>query len=132
MSQPAKPKTMYYAGFCRICETGPLGLRACGACGQIVLLCDECDAIWTTADVDAPPYLTSEPELPCPTCAASLFAAPSHWANMEEIESTDWLQKAISTGQIFLNEGEAFEPSENLDLAENDGTEPEATEDENV
>ena len=50
-----KTPTMYYVGFCRICGTGPLGLRRCGQCGKVVVLCDECDAIWTTADLTSKP-----------------------------------------------------------------------------
>ena len=38
-------RRMYYVGFCRICGTGPLGLRECGGCGEVVVLCDECDAV---------------------------------------------------------------------------------------
>jgi len=106
---PAKQK-MYYVGFCRICETGPLGLRRCGGCGEVVVLCDECDAIWTSVDLAAKPHLAAAGELPCPGCEASLVDAPSRWATQAEIEATDWLQQALDQGDLRLQRGSAFAP----------------------
>ena len=101
---------MYYLGFCRICSTGPLGLRWCGGCGNVVVLCDECDAVWTSADLNAKPYLASVGELPCPECNFSLVDTPSRWATKSQIEACDWLQKAIEQGEIELKLGSAFAP----------------------
>jgi len=101
---PAKQK-MYYVGFCRICGTGPLGLRRCGGCGEVVVLCDECDAIWTSVDLAAKPHLAAAGELPCPGCEASLVDA-----TQAEIEATDWLQQALDQGDLRLQRGSAFAP----------------------
>jgi len=101
---------MYYLGFCRICSTGPLGLRRCGECGNVVVLCDECDAIWISADLKDKPHLAQAGELPCPECKASLVDAPSRWATKTQIEATDWLQQAIENGEIELQRGTAFAP----------------------
>ncbi|TWT90661.1 hypothetical protein Mal64_10560 [Pseudobythopirellula maris] len=102
---------MLYVGFCRVCGTGPLGLRLCGGCGALVILCDECDAVWTTADTSAPPAFSDEPELPCPHCEASLVDAPSRWATREEVASCDWLASAIDAGELSLESGKPFEPN---------------------
>lgn len=101
---------MYYVGFCRVCKTGPLGLRCCGQCGNIVLLCDECDAVWSDADLAAPPQYAQGGDLPCPACEASLIERPSHWATEEQIQNVDWLQEAIHTGALELKQGTAFAP----------------------
>ncbi len=101
---------MYYVGFCRICGTGPLGLRRCGSCGEVVVLCDECDAVWTAADLMAKPYLAQSGELPCPNCDASLIDGPSRWATQAQIEATDWLQQALDRGDLELQHGWAFAP----------------------
>ena len=83
--------TMYYVGFCRICQTGPLGLRRCGRCGNVVLLCDECDAVWQNADVSETPIYPTNGELLCPNCDHSLIDPPSHWASEQQLESVEWL-----------------------------------------
>lgn len=101
---------MHYFGFCRLCGTGPLGLRKCGGCNSVVVLCDECDAVWTTADVTLPPQLTDDPTLPCPHCDASLVAAPSSWATREDIDATPWLRDALEAGEIELQTGKPFAP----------------------
>lgn len=101
---------MYYVGTCRICGTGPLGLRECGSCGEIVVLCDECDAVWTNADFSAQPYLASEEDLPCPHCEASLLELPSRWATKKKILATPWVEEALDSGKIKLERGSALAP----------------------
>ena len=101
---------MYYVGFCRICGTGPLGLRECGECGRVVVLCDECDAVWTDADFSAAPIFASEDGLPCPNCEASLYDTPSRWATKKKINATDWVRKAVEAGDIEVKRGSALAP----------------------
>lgn len=101
---------MYYVGFCRICGTGPLGLRLCGGCGNVVVLCDECDAMWTTADLTAKPHLPQTNDLSCPHCNRSLIGAPSRWANLRQIKAADWLREALESGALQLQLGSAFAP----------------------
>ena len=101
---------MHYVGFCRLCGTGPLGLRRCGQCASVVILCDECDAVWTDADLAAPPTLTEDPALPCPKCEASLIDLPSRWATEEEVDATDWLKQAVDEGVFQIETGKPFAP----------------------
>lgn len=104
-------RSMYYIGICRICETGPLGLRQCGSCESIVVLCDECDAVWSDANLAASPQLSDEPELPCPHCKDSLVAPSSSWASREAIQSTAWLTEALEQGRVELKVGKPFAPT---------------------
>lgn len=101
---------MYHAGFCRICKTGVLGVRRCGQCGNIVLLCDECDAAWNDAQTDRRPQYAKKGDLPCLECGSSLIDPPSHWASYEQLQEADWLQQAIQEKQIEIQQGEAFLP----------------------
>ena len=88
----------------------------------MVVLCDECDAVWTSADLDATPQFAQAGELPCPRCEASLFDSPSRWATKAQIEGTDWLQDAIGSGRLRLKQGSAFAP-EAEDVAARDDVE---------
>ncbi|MEM8864224.1 MAG: hypothetical protein AAGF31_01605 [Planctomycetota bacterium] len=102
---PGDNDLMLYIGLCRLCETGPLGLRYCGGCGNVVIMCDECDALWTSADVESKPVLSDEADLPCPTCENSLVGDYSSWATREQCLATPWIADAFAAGQIELKVG---------------------------
>jgi hypothetical protein len=106
-------KRMYYVGFCRVCGTGPLGLRRCGDCGAIAVLCDECDAVWRGGELEGPPLPHEEDTLPCPECGGSLTEAPSSWATAEQIAQCHWVTQALEQEQIELSEAAAFSPRVN-------------------
>ncbi len=91
---------MHYVGYCRICGTGLLGLRECGRCGEVVVLCDECDSVWTDGDFSVKPTIAGENDLPCPFCEASLLLPPSRWATKSKIDKLAWLQTAVQTGDV--------------------------------
>lgn len=94
---------MLSIGTCRVCKTGPLGLRRCGVCRRVVLLCDECDTAWpSTAQLKKPTFAT-ESDMPCPCCGASLLRNGSHWATREEAAGVDWIDQPNS-----LQEGSEF------------------------
>jgi len=105
-SHTPEMQPMFYVGFCRICGTGPLGLRCCGSCGRIVLLCDECEAAWPDCNLAAIPQ--TGVSTPCPGCHQSLIATPSHWATATEIAATDWLQQAFRADSLQLRYGSSM------------------------
>ncbi|MEM8945253.1 MAG: hypothetical protein AAGD11_08720 [Planctomycetota bacterium] len=100
---------LHYVGICRICGTGPLGLRECGQCGEIVAMCDECDAVWTDSNFDERPILAGETSLPCPFCGASLFDEPARWASRSAIDKLAWLQTALRSGNVEVKQGTALD-----------------------
>ncbi len=114
------PQRMYYVGFCRVCGTGPLGLRRCGGCGAIAVLCDECDAVWRGANLNDPPLPHVEDALPCPDCGGSLTGAASSWATAEEVSHCQWLTQAIDQGRLKLSEAAAFSPRVNISTQVNE------------
>lgn len=82
---------MYYTGICPACEQGTLGLRICSSQQDLVILCDECDALWLSPDTSAPPLFPDQPELPCPACEGNLMDPPAHWASLGELFQRGWL-----------------------------------------
>ena len=104
---------MHYVGFCRICGTGPLGLRECGGCGEIVVMCDECDAVWTDADFAKQPTLADKTgALPCPYCGNSLLDSPSRWAPKSKVDKVAWLLDALRDGEATLGRGQSLAPED--------------------
>jgi hypothetical protein len=98
---------MFYAGVCWLCEAGLIGVRACGRCAQLSLLCDECDSLWTDANISASPGVVGSDQLPCPYCGASLYddpagETPAHWATQQEIDGSPWLATALLAGSLTL------------------------------
>ncbi|TWT95968.1 hypothetical protein Pla108_30460 [Botrimarina colliarenosi] len=81
---------MLTIGTCRLCGAGPLGLRRCGVCRRVVVLCDECDAAWPTADTGVRPTYSIEGDMPCPGCRASLVSDGSGWATRDEALEASW------------------------------------------
>ncbi len=100
---------MYYIDECSLCGTGPLGLRYCGKCKEIAILCEECEAIWITPDTKAPPLLSQNPtKTLCPKCkTGSLLSNTSHWATLREIQGTPWLVEALEHDQLQIHLGHA-------------------------
>lgn len=82
---------MYYTGICPACEQGTLGLRICSSQQDLVILCDECDALWLSPDTSTPPLFPDQPELPCPACEGNLMDPPAHWASLGELFQRGWL-----------------------------------------
>ncbi|QDU57308.1 hypothetical protein [Aeoliella mucimassa] len=102
MSEDFPTTPTHYVGFCRLCGTGPLGLRTCGDCGALTIVCDECDAVWPDAELAAPPATTGTTTLPCPHCGSDLYEPPAHWATDAELAAVRWLGEAIEAGRLEL------------------------------
>ncbi|WP_425399638.1 hypothetical protein [Aeoliella sp.] len=94
----------FYVGICKLCETGPLGLRVCGDCGAVLVVCDECDAAWAGAETDQPPTTTGVTTLPCPHCHSDLFEPPAHWADADEVRACGWVDVAVQRGVLELKQ----------------------------
>lgn len=95
-------------GACRVCRQGAVGVRACGRCGGLTLLCDECDAAWQGVDLMASPRFAKQGDPECRSCGASLWQTPAHWASRQEIAATGWLASAIASGKATLERGASF------------------------
>lgn len=97
---------MLSLGTCRLCSAGPLGLRRCGVCRRVVVLCDECDSAWPTGETSGPATYATEDDMPCPCCGGSLLASGSHWATRDDLAAAAWL-----ADDTELEEGASRTPS---------------------
>lgn len=79
-----------YFGICPVCDQGALGAWICGACNNAVVMCDECDATWSSPDAAAVPTYLGLPDLPCSLCRAPILLPPSHWADRVRIMELGW------------------------------------------
>ncbi len=84
---------MISIGECRICSVGQLGLRLCGGCQAIVILCKECDSAWYESKLTDKPAYADDESMPCPVCRDNLWSSESQWANSEEVSDSRWLSK---------------------------------------
>ncbi len=104
---------MHYVGFCSSCGVGVLGVRLCAG-GDVVALCDECDAVWLTPDVYGEVHFPAQPDLPCPTCNQSLVHEPARWATMDDLarpENVHWQEAILGMGEPL---GESDDSSESF------------------
>ena len=101
-------KEMLSIGNCRSCKAGPLGLRKCGQCNRVVLLCDECDAAYSSYGEESITSYATENAMPCPLCEASLWSDTSRWASLIDLQQEEALQKLIKEGEVEVSRGKAF------------------------
>lgn len=117
--------SLFVVGFCPSCETGPLGVRICGACGRPHVLCEECDALWLSRDTTQPAIFPQQPDVPCSACGFSLQQGPSHWASWQELVQLNWQPSVVAQGTVWSAETTGARRETDLPVAhdERDGTE---------
>jgi len=90
----------YISETCPICRAGAIGFRTCSDGSTLVLMCNECDAVWTNPEAiafetanfpSAPDYIVNE--LDC-----SISGGASEWATRDAIEKVQW-------GELINGEG---------------------------
>lgn len=77
---------------CPACEQGVLGFRMCSDQETLVLMCDECDAIWLKPGevTNVPARFARCPEYVLEGLGVSVKPPASRWATREEIERNGW------------------------------------------
>ena len=78
------------AGVCSFCDQGLRLMMRCGDCGELIGLCDECDAMWFVPDSATLPFFPSQPDIPCPFCGVG--GGWEHWkrADWDDVRGTRW------------------------------------------
>ena len=96
---------MFYASpLCPVCKGGAVGFRKCSDGKSVVLVCDECGAVWLhpgqiTAETALYP---SSPDFRIEALGCSIAASSgSRWATLEEI-------RAAQLGAFVVGEGQAL------------------------
>ncbi len=94
--------------YCPICGGGLCGIRICGLSDEHphgLIVCDECEAIWTRPDV------TSEHQYPdaemqqCPICQNPLWGPQSRWATWDDCSELNWLDAINPALDIRADDG---------------------------
>lgn len=77
---------------CPVCTAGPIGFRLCDDGSLVVIMCDECHAVWTRPD-----RLTSEaamfphhPDYTIPGTDRSVSGGKAGWATRDQIATVGW------------------------------------------
>ena len=71
---------------------GHVGFRRCSDKKTVILVCDECEAVWLTpAEVEKPnPWLVKPPLYLLPGTEIRVFGEDTAWATMGEIRGSGW------------------------------------------
>lgn len=84
---------MYFVGFCRVCREGLLGIRICGKESSPLVVCDECEALWTDPHCTGPSQSPRSPG--SPANEEDLWGPQSYWARGEDIDRFNWRKYTI-------------------------------------
>ena len=82
-------------GQCRICEQGLLGVRLCGGDHSPLVLCDECESVWTDPSCAGGAQALRNPGSLCPLCQRPAFSEETSWANEKEIAELGWKEHIV-------------------------------------
>jgi hypothetical protein len=85
---------MFIATDCPLEENGQVGFRLCSDEKTMVLMCDECDAVWLRPDLidlDHAIY-PQQPHFLIGNENCSIKKPLSHWATQQEIEKCGWAE----------------------------------------
>ena len=94
---------MFYIAECPFEPNGSLGIWKCSDGKTLMILCDECNAMWlhplrtTPAEalkVGSPPHCH-------PESSAPIFGAGSGWATKDEIVSKGWMPQVAGEGKAL-------------------------------
>lgn len=82
---------IYVEEYCPVCGTGSVGFMLCGDSAALVIMCDECDALWATPDnwTKTPAVYAQPPDFLVPGVDQSI-APPARWATAQEVEARGW------------------------------------------
>jgi hypothetical protein len=86
---------MYFVDECPICEGGLRGFRTCPQ-GHVVVLCDECEALWTSP-AETRAHFSAPTAVLCPVCRSDLFDTHAHWSDTREIDAAGWQGSVTGT-----------------------------------
>lgn len=82
---------------CSVCGCGLCGIRICGFDTDHphgLVVCDECEAIWTEPDTTGPHQWRDSEYPTCPVCQQALWGTHSRWANREDLQRLGWQYEA--------------------------------------
>ena len=81
-------------GFCPICGDGLCGIRIYQTDSDStygLIVCDECDAVWTEPDLSREPYYPDSEDARSPIDGQPIWSPSSNWADLRECALLGWL-----------------------------------------
>ncbi len=78
---------------CPLCGCGLCGIRVCGMNTDHphgLVVCDECEALWTEPDTTSEHQWRDAEDPRCPICNESLWSSNGRWALREDLERIGW------------------------------------------
>jgi hypothetical protein len=60
-----------------------------------LVVCDECEAMWTEPDTTKPPLFGSPEVLCSPITGEEIWPEPNRWATLEDVALLGWLNRVI-------------------------------------
>jgi hypothetical protein len=94
--------------YCPICGGGLCGIRICGMTDDKphgLIVCDECEAIWTEPDSTADHQYPDAEDACCPICKKPLWGPQSRWANWDDCSELGWIDAIDPQLDIRSDEG---------------------------
>ena len=88
---------MYLLGSqCPVCGVVALGIRVCvGTDESLIVLCDECDAVWIHPELNDEPYFPESHDYLCLNSDRTLKSPKSYWATEEQIKAIGWWEYIV-------------------------------------
>jgi hypothetical protein len=83
---------LYTHKLCPACEVGPVGFWRCSDGKTLVLLCDECGAVYLSPDKITleEAGFPSGPDYELPELGCALVSGKAGWATRAEVEAAGW------------------------------------------
>lgn len=88
---------------CPICGGGSIGFRRCGGITKLVLMCDECDAVWLepTETSAASALFPEGPDFRVPGCTFTVGGTGARWATWDEVAAAGWKEYVKGEGKAL-------------------------------
>ena len=96
-TEPSSNFPLHSVDVCAVCGGGLCGIRICGFDTDQphgLVVCDECEAIWTEPDTSTAHRWRDAENPCCPICGEALWGPHSRWANREDLCRIGWRNEA--------------------------------------
>jgi len=92
LSQNWQDSVQYIKAACPICGTGTRGFRLCKNAATVVIMCDECDSVWSNpANIGASDVVyMEEPDFRIPGMSGLAAYISNNWATRVQVDDSGW------------------------------------------
>ncbi len=69
-----------------------------------LIVCDECEAIWTEPNISAEHQYPDAEEARCPVCTLPLWGPQSRWATFDDCSELGWIDEIDPQFDVHCDE----------------------------